>query len=147
MIAAGGLPRLTPKTITNPEALKRELALVRAMDYAVSVKENGVGVRAVGALIACHTRRNPKHLTLVGARVSDPCASKVSVSSKGSKLCLDSRLLSAKKTCRAFGHREVRPTLTAKANLRSKAFTSSSKMQQGRLGPTSRPSLAPDLRR
>ena len=45
MIAAGGLPRLTPKSITNPEALKRELALVRAMEYAVSAKENRVGVR------------------------------------------------------------------------------------------------------
>ncbi|HXS12933.1 MAG TPA: IclR family transcriptional regulator [Acidobacteriaceae bacterium] len=45
------LPALTPKTITDAAALKKELAKVRAQGYAVGSEENEVDTRAVGAPI------------------------------------------------------------------------------------------------
>lgn len=45
------LPALTPKTITDPAVLKKELAKVRAQGYAVGSEENEVDTRAVGAPI------------------------------------------------------------------------------------------------
>ena len=45
------LPALTPKTITDPAALKKELAKVRAQGYAVGSEENEIDTRAVGAPI------------------------------------------------------------------------------------------------
>jgi len=45
------LPALTPKTITDPALLKKELARVRAQGYAVGIEENEPEVRAIGAPI------------------------------------------------------------------------------------------------
>ncbi|HEV2577332.1 MAG TPA: IclR family transcriptional regulator [Acidobacteriaceae bacterium] len=45
------LPALTPKTITDRAALKRELARVRAQGYAVGSEENEINIRAIGAPI------------------------------------------------------------------------------------------------
>jgi DNA-binding IclR family transcriptional regulator len=45
------LPALTPKTITDPTVLKKELAKVRAQGYAVGSQENEIDTRAVGAPI------------------------------------------------------------------------------------------------
>lgn len=45
------LPALTPKTITDPVAFKKELAKVRAQGYAVASEENEIDTRAVGAPI------------------------------------------------------------------------------------------------
>jgi len=43
------LPRVTPKTLCDPEALRRELQRVRARGYATSVEELEPGFVAVGA--------------------------------------------------------------------------------------------------
>ena len=45
----GRLPALTPKTITDPQALRRELARVRQRGYAVATEELEPGFVAVGA--------------------------------------------------------------------------------------------------
>lgn len=55
IIQERGLARLTPKTITEPRELKRELAHVRSQGYAVSNEENEDGVRAVAAPLFNHT--------------------------------------------------------------------------------------------
>lgn len=51
MLAVLPLPALTPKTITDPAELKKELARTRARGYAVGSEENEVTTRAVGAPI------------------------------------------------------------------------------------------------
>ena len=51
ILAVVPLPALTPKTVTNPIALKKELAKIRAQGYAVGSGENEIDIRAVGAPI------------------------------------------------------------------------------------------------
>jgi DNA-binding IclR family transcriptional regulator len=51
MLAVMPLPALTPKTITDVAALKKELAKVRAQGYSVGSEENEITTRAVGAPI------------------------------------------------------------------------------------------------
>ncbi len=45
------LPALTPHTITDPEALRADLARVRDRGYAENVNESNIGVASVGAPI------------------------------------------------------------------------------------------------
>lgn len=48
VIAAKGLPRLTPNTLTDADALFRELARIRELGYAVDDEEGTQGARCVG---------------------------------------------------------------------------------------------------
>ncbi len=50
-VAAAGLPRLGPRTITSATLLQRALTEVRARGYAVSVEESAPGVVSVAAPI------------------------------------------------------------------------------------------------
>lgn len=50
-VIAAGLPRRTPNTITDPAALRRELAAIRERGYAVDDEENEVNVRCVAAVV------------------------------------------------------------------------------------------------
>jgi IclR family acetate operon transcriptional repressor len=46
-----GMPRLTPKTITTPSALRVEIERARAAGYAVDDEEHAVGLRCIAAPI------------------------------------------------------------------------------------------------
>lgn len=48
-VLAQGLPRRTPNTITDPQALRNNLELVRERGFAIDDEENEAGVRCVGA--------------------------------------------------------------------------------------------------
>ena len=50
-IIAGGLERFTANTITDPDALRAELALVRERGYALDLEERQYGIRCVAAPI------------------------------------------------------------------------------------------------
>jgi DNA-binding IclR family transcriptional regulator len=51
IVATLPLPALTPRTITDPAAFKKELAKVRAQGYALANEENEPEIRAIGAPI------------------------------------------------------------------------------------------------
>jgi len=55
LIAERGLHRCTPKTITDADALWRELDQIRAAGYAVDDEEYEEGLRCIGAPIIGHT--------------------------------------------------------------------------------------------
>jgi DNA-binding IclR family transcriptional regulator len=55
-LIACGLPRYTPNTITSPDLLRQELALVREQGYAVCHEEFDMGSNGVAAPIRDHTR-------------------------------------------------------------------------------------------
>lgn len=52
IIRQHGLPRRSPNTITDPEALKQHLRLVRARGFAINDVENEEGIRATGVALA-----------------------------------------------------------------------------------------------
>ncbi len=54
-ILQAGMPRFTPRTITDPEQLQLELALVRRRGYAVAEEELEEGLNAVAAPVFRHT--------------------------------------------------------------------------------------------
>ncbi|PXY28102.1 IclR family transcriptional regulator [Prauserella muralis] len=49
-----GLPARTPHTVTDPDVLLKELAVVRRQGFAEDHEENEAGVRAVGAAVFDH---------------------------------------------------------------------------------------------
>jgi DNA-binding IclR family transcriptional regulator len=50
-VIAGGLERFTANTLTDPDALRAELAVVRERGYALDLEERQYGIRCVGAPI------------------------------------------------------------------------------------------------
>jgi IclR family transcriptional regulator, KDG regulon repressor len=54
-IIARGLPASAPNTVVDPKALRRELALVRARNYAVDDEESEVGLRSIAAPVFSHS--------------------------------------------------------------------------------------------
>ncbi|MCX4759778.1 IclR family transcriptional regulator [Streptomyces sp. NBC_01275] len=54
-VIAAGLPARTPATITSPERLREELALIRERGYAVDDVENEQDIRCVAAPIHDHS--------------------------------------------------------------------------------------------
>jgi DNA-binding IclR family transcriptional regulator len=83
-VLAAGMPAVTPRTITTPEAMAHELATVRACGYAVDDEERIEGVRCVAAPVFGHDgevvaavslaaptmRFAPDRVTAVGAEVA-----------------------------------------------------------------------------
>jgi DNA-binding IclR family transcriptional regulator/sugar lactone lactonase YvrE len=53
-LSAGNLKAVTPNSILNPAELQRELDLVKARGYAVSIEESTLGVSSVAAAILDH---------------------------------------------------------------------------------------------
>jgi IclR family transcriptional regulator, acetate operon repressor len=90
-LPAGGLERLTPETITDPERLRAELETVREQEYATIVDELETGLSAVAAPIrdsagtvvaalsvsGASLRLAPQRLALIG-RVAHEQAADVS---------------------------------------------------------------------
>lgn len=62
------LPRWTPTTITDPAAIRVELAEVRARGYATCWEEREVGLCSVGIPIRDYTNKVVAALTLAGPR-------------------------------------------------------------------------------
>src|SRR6266704_729653 len=54
-IIARGLPASTPSTIVDAKALRRELAAVRARNYAVDDEESEIGLRSIAAPIRIYS--------------------------------------------------------------------------------------------
>lgn len=54
-VVARGLPSSTANTLTDPRALRRELAAIRARGYAVDDEESEVGLRSIAAPIHNHS--------------------------------------------------------------------------------------------
>ncbi|MDR7416993.1 MAG: IclR family transcriptional regulator [Armatimonadota bacterium] len=57
LLGSGPLPRYTPRTLTDPEAVLQELRAVRARGYAVDREERETGVRCVAAPVRDATGR------------------------------------------------------------------------------------------
>ncbi|ALN90634.1 SMP-30/gluconolactonase/LRE family protein [Lysobacter gummosus] len=65
-LASSTLKALTPNSILNPIELQRELDLIKARGYAVSVEESNLGVSAVAAPILDHRGQSIGAVCIVG---------------------------------------------------------------------------------
>ncbi|MFQ5613878.1 MAG: IclR family transcriptional regulator [Anaerolineae bacterium] len=68
-ILRASLPQITPKTVTEPEALRRQLARVREVGYAVVAEGLELGYVAVGAPVCDVDRRPVAAISLGGPTV------------------------------------------------------------------------------
>ncbi|HXF81558.1 MAG TPA: IclR family transcriptional regulator [bacterium] len=71
-IVRRGLPRLTPLTIVDPDALRRDLAAIRAQGYSVTFGESHQGVHGVAAPIRDHTGGVVASLSVLGPAARIP---------------------------------------------------------------------------
>ncbi|GAA1808892.1 IclR family transcriptional regulator [Nesterenkonia flava] len=67
VLASTGMPAMTPKTLTKPEALVEQLPVIAAQGYAIDDEEQELGVRCLAVPI-------PKGPTRMGLSVSGPTA-------------------------------------------------------------------------
>lgn len=67
-----GLIRLTPLTIVDPDALRRDLAAIRAQGYSVTFGESHEGVHGVAAPIRDHTGQVVASLSVLGPAARIP---------------------------------------------------------------------------
>lgn len=88
-----GLAKFTPQTITHPEKLRRELALVRTQGYAVDNTEHQPDVRCVAAPIRNHSGNVIASLSISGPATRIP---KARVPSLAARLCEVTSKLSAR---------------------------------------------------
>jgi DNA-binding IclR family transcriptional regulator len=63
------LLRMTPKTITDPDALRRELAEIRQQGYAVAGETLEIGLVVVGAAVRNHDGKVIAAISLGGPSV------------------------------------------------------------------------------
>lgn len=74
-VLEGPLTRLTPKTITDPDALRRELVTVRQARVAYDLEESQLGLFCVAAPIFARTGRVVGALSVTGATSRDQARS------------------------------------------------------------------------
>jgi len=66
ILVARGLPASTPGTIVDAKALRRELAAVRARNYAVDDEESEIGLRAIAAPIRIYSGNVVAAISIAG---------------------------------------------------------------------------------
>ncbi len=64
-----GMPKLTEKTLTRPDELKRQLNEIRARGFAVDDEENAIGLRCIAAAILDETQSPVGAISLSGPAV------------------------------------------------------------------------------
>jgi IclR family KDG regulon transcriptional repressor len=72
-VIAQGLPAVTPRTITDADTLRRELAEIRSRGYAVSFEETDIGVAGISVPVRDITNRVVASLSISGplARINE----------------------------------------------------------------------------
>lgn len=73
IIVKQGLPRLTEKTITEPEMLFNQLAVIKEQGYAIDDMEGEEGVRCVAAPIKDHEGKVVAAISISGPAVRITC--------------------------------------------------------------------------
>ncbi len=71
-IVQRGLPRLTPLTLTDADALRRDLAAIRAQGHSVTFGESHEGVHGVAAPVRDHTGRVVASISVLGPAARIP---------------------------------------------------------------------------
>jgi IclR family transcriptional regulator, KDG regulon repressor len=72
-VIAQGLPAVTPRSITDPDTLRRELAEIRSRGYAVSFEETDIGVAGISVPVRDISNRVVASLSISGplARINE----------------------------------------------------------------------------
>lgn len=66
-VIAQGLPRITPRTLVDPDQFRAELAKIRAQGYAVDREEFSRGINSLSAPIFTEDRQSMAAISVVGA--------------------------------------------------------------------------------
>jgi IclR family transcriptional regulator, acetate operon repressor len=72
LVESTGMPRRTPKTITEPDALLRDLAAVRERGYAIDDEEDAEGIFCVGASFTDHRDEVAGGISVTGLKLDLP---------------------------------------------------------------------------